>query len=77
MKCGSWPLGRIEQVHPGQDGIICVVNVCTKTWVHMRPVVKTCQLEECYVDKVHQGGGNVTESTSDSRIVINYRVTCW
>ena len=33
VKCGSWPLRRIEQVHPGQDGIVRVVNVRTKTGV--------------------------------------------
>ena len=33
VKCGSWPLRRIEQVHPGQDGIVRVVNVRTKTEV--------------------------------------------
>ena len=32
----------------------------------MRPVVKIYPLEECYVDEVPQGG-NVTESTPDSR----------
>ena len=67
MKHGSWPLGRIEQVHPGQDDIVPVVNFCTKTGVYMRPVVKIYLLEECYVDEVPQGGGNVAESTSDSR----------
>ena len=67
-KCGSWPLGRIEQVHLGQDGIVRVVNVRTKAGVYVRPVVKIYPLEECYVDEVPQGGGNVTESTLDSRI---------
>ena len=67
MKGESWPLGRIEQVHPGQDGIVHVVNVHTKTGVYVRPVLKMYLLEECYVDDVPQGGGNVTESTSDGR----------
>ena len=31
VKRRSWPLGRIEQVHPGQDGIVRVVDVRTKT----------------------------------------------
>ena len=31
VKRRSWPLGRIEQVHPGQDGIVRVLDVCTKT----------------------------------------------
>ena len=43
-------------------------------------VVKIYPLEECYVDEVPQGGGNDTESNSDSTsrkgIVINHRVAC-
>ena len=67
VKHESWPLGRIEQVHPVQDGIVHVVNVHTKTGVYVRPVVKIYPLVECYVDDVPQGGGNVTESTSGGR----------
>ena len=67
VKRGSWPLGRIEQAHPGQDVIAHVVNVCTKTEVYVIPFVKIYPLEECYVDKIPQGEGNVTEITSDSR----------
>ena len=67
VKRGSWLLGRIEQVHPGQDGIVRVVNVRTKTGVYVRPVVKIYLSDECYVEEALQGGGNVTETTSDSR----------
>ena len=67
VKRGSWLLGRIEQVHPGQDGIVRVVNVRTKTGVYVRPVVKIYLPDECYVEEAPQGGGNLTETTSDSR----------
>ena len=59
---------RIEQVCTGQDGIVLVVNVRTKTGAYVRLVLKIHPLEECYFDEVLQGGRNVTESTSDSRI---------
>ena len=49
-------LGRIEQVHPGQDGIVSVFNVHTKTEVCVRQVVKIYTLEECYDDKVPKVG---------------------
>ena len=49
-------LRRIEQVHPGQDGIVSVVNVHTKTGVCVRQVVKIYMLEECYNDKVPKVG---------------------
>ena len=66
-KHGSWPLGRIKQVHPGQDGIVYVVGVCTKTGVYMNLVMKIDPLEACH-DNVVPQGGNVTESASDSRV---------
>ena len=47
VKRGLWLLGRIEQVHPGQDGIVRVVNVRTKTGVYVRPVVKIYLPDEC------------------------------
>ena len=49
-------LGRIEQVHPGQDGIVSVVNAHIKTGVCMRQVMKIYTLEECYNDKVPKVG---------------------
>ena len=67
VKRGPRPLGRVEQVYPWQDGIVHLLNVRTKTRVYVRPVLEIYPLEECYVDEVPQGGGNVTKSTSDSR----------
>ena len=60
-------MGRIENIHPSRDGIVHAVDVRTKTGVYRRPVVKIYPLEEQMFNEVPQGGGNVTESTSDSR----------
>ena len=67
VKCELWPLGRIKEVHLGQDGIVFVIDVHSKTRASMRPFMKVYPLKECYVDKVPQARGNVTESTSDIR----------
>lgn len=37
---GEWPLGRIIQVYPGDDGVVRVVDVKTKNGVLKRPVSK-------------------------------------
>ncbi|XP_076301924.1 uncharacterized protein LOC143220066 [Lasioglossum baleicum] len=37
-----WPLGRIEQVHAGSDGLVRVVTVRTATSVLTRPIAKIC-----------------------------------
>lgn len=39
-----WPLGIIDEVYPGKDGIVRVVLVRTKTGSYKRPVVKVCPL---------------------------------
>ena len=65
VKRGLWPLGRIERIHPGQDGIIRVVDVRTKSGVYVRPVVKIYPLEIDCINEVPQGGENVTESMVD------------
>lgn len=40
----KWPLGRVVQVHPGQDGLIRVVTVKTKMSEYKRPITKLCLL---------------------------------
>jgi hypothetical protein len=37
-----WPLGRIQQVHPGSDGNVRVVTVKTNTGTYKRGVRKVC-----------------------------------
>lgn len=36
----TWVLGRVVEVFPGQDGLVRVVNVKTKSGVYKRPVYK-------------------------------------
>ena len=45
---GQWPLGRVTQVYPGQDGPVRVVQVRVKDKEYVRPVHRLCPLE--YVD---------------------------
>ncbi|GBP73561.1 hypothetical protein EVAR_5396_1 [Eumeta japonica] len=40
----DWPLGVIDDVHPGKDGVVRVVDVRTASGVYRRPVVKLCPL---------------------------------
>jgi hypothetical protein len=39
-----WVLGRITTIHPGQDGLVRIVTVRTKTGEFKRPLVKICLL---------------------------------
>ena len=40
----QWKLCRIEEVHPGSDGIIRVVSLKTPTGFLKRPVTKICHI---------------------------------
>ncbi|XP_076660035.1 uncharacterized protein LOC143363312 [Halictus rubicundus] len=40
----KWELGRIKQLHPGDDGHVRVVTVKTSSTELMRPIVKLCPL---------------------------------
>ncbi|XP_029176361.1 uncharacterized protein LOC114944557 [Nylanderia fulva] len=40
----KWSLGRISEVHPGDDGIVRVVTVETSTSALRRPITKICPL---------------------------------
>jgi len=42
-----WKLGRITEVHPGQDGVVRVATVKTTTGLLKRPTVKLCPLPIC------------------------------
>ena len=52
-------MGRTENIYPGRDGIVCVVDVRTKAAVYRRPIVKIYPVEEQTFNEVPQGGGNV------------------
>ena len=38
----KWPLVRIVEVHPGNDGLVCVVTMKTSAGVYKRPVTASC-----------------------------------
>lgn len=40
----KWTLGRIDEVHPGKDGIVRVATVRTVNGSYMRPINKLCRL---------------------------------
>ena len=44
--CGRWPLGRITQVLPGDDGRVRAAEVRTKSGTYVRPTAKLCFFEE-------------------------------
>ena len=41
----QWPMGRVQEVYPSQDGLVRSVQVKTTTSVLKRPVSKLCRLE--------------------------------
>ncbi|XP_063236126.1 uncharacterized protein LOC134538623 [Bacillus rossius redtenbacheri] len=43
----QWRLGRIQDLHPGKDGVTRVATVCTTTGSLKRQVVKLCPLPLC------------------------------
>ena len=42
---GNWPLGRVLEVYPGQDGHVRVVKIQVGEGTLIRPVNKLCPLE--------------------------------
>ena len=42
---GQWPMRRVQEVYPSQDGLVRSVQVKTTTSVLKRPVSKLCNLE--------------------------------
>lgn len=41
---GHWHLGRVEEVFPGQDGQVRVVQVSTKGQTFVHPITRLCPL---------------------------------
>ena len=41
----SWPLARVLEVYPGDDGLVRSVKVKTRSTTLVRPVTKLCLLE--------------------------------
>jgi len=44
---GQWPLGRVIEVHPGEDGRVRVAKIQVGRNVITRSVSKLCPLEVC------------------------------
>ena len=42
---GEWPLGRVIEAYPGDDGLVRVVKVKAKNKEYLRPVHRLCPLE--------------------------------
>lgn len=42
---GTWPLGRVLEVYPGQDGRVRVAKIQVGQGTLLRPVTKLCPLE--------------------------------
>ena len=40
VKRGQWPLGRVVEINPGEDGIVQVVTVQTSKGTYKHPAVK-------------------------------------
>ena len=59
IKRGRWPLGRIVEVRPGEDGVVRVVTVQTSKGTYKRPAVKILRLENDGKFEAPQDGANV------------------
>jgi len=44
LSAATWTLGRVHQVHPGDDGLVRVVTVKTANSLVRRPLSKICLL---------------------------------
>ena len=53
IKRNKWPLGRIVDVKPGEDGIVRVAEVRMKDGSYVRPVAKLLKLEDNLFDMRH------------------------
>ena len=42
----KWPIARVTETHPGEDGLVRVVTVKTATGVYRRPIVKIALLSD-------------------------------
>ena len=62
----QWELGRIQECHPGADGLTRVVTVRTSRTTYKRPLSKICFLPvDIMNDTRHEpdtAGGSLTES---------------
>jgi len=40
----SWSMGRIQEIHPGNDGVVRVATVRTAKGIYKRPITRLCLL---------------------------------
>ncbi|XP_018392385.1 PREDICTED: uncharacterized protein LOC108771565 [Cyphomyrmex costatus] len=64
----TWPLARVSQLHPGDDGLIRVVTLRTATSTLKRPITKVCvlpldQTQDVFGSSVPEGRRNVQSSS--------------
>lgn len=52
----SWPLGRIEKVYPGQDGVVRVADVWSQGRLMKRPIAKLVALLDNDSETSSSGG---------------------
>ena len=41
----QWPLGRVTEVFPGNDGNVRSIKVCVNGKNYVRPIVKVCPID--------------------------------
>ncbi len=63
IKRNKWPLGRVLEVKPGEDGVVRVVKVRTSSGSYVRPVAKLFKLEDNGND-IRHGEENVADIKS-------------
>ncbi|XP_055542522.1 uncharacterized protein LOC129728133 [Wyeomyia smithii] len=56
-----WKTGRIQKVHPGQDGVVRVVTLKTAAGFLTRPVEKICILPSAEFDEDDEGSGRANQ----------------
>ncbi|XP_058817515.1 uncharacterized protein LOC131680822 [Topomyia yanbarensis] len=59
----KWPLARIVNLHPGQDGLVRVVTLRTAKGIIQRPVVKICLLPTQCEETSNAGGATRKDIT--------------
>ena len=62
----EWPLGVVQAVHPGRDGLVRAVDVKTAKGVLTRPIQKVHDLE--INDAVQEPSPNIQQTNSDTTV---------
>ncbi|XP_055644163.1 uncharacterized protein LOC129780182 [Toxorhynchites rutilus septentrionalis] len=56
-----WPLARILELHPGQDGVVRVITLRTAAGVFKRPTTKICLLPSAMEDIIDRDVADTTD----------------